>query len=234
MTHYRMLVCLLALALGSFSAFAQSNATALLFSPDYAKPDTSEYPDLFYAQNAYNLKAGLGYVRNGDFRFCLGGGYQVPIGNRTAKNKQLVGGIDAALHYTGFSNESFSSNVTQVTVSPHIDRVCNFSENVDMRAGLSLPIGFGRSSSEFDGQTSNKDNLLNVGVNFDVGVAYRLKNGSFISAETSLAGIGWNRRTSVDNPDISVSDSNFWLGLNKNNAVSFAYNMPIGGDNMRR
>ncbi|MEL6252518.1 MAG: hypothetical protein AAFR87_10955 [Bacteroidota bacterium] len=234
MTHYKFLVCLLAFALCSLSTFAQSNSTALLFSTDYTTMDTLDGSEFFYAQNAYRLKAGLGYVQDGDFSFCVGVGYQVPIGGKTANNKQLVGGIDAALHYRGFSNESFSSNSTQVRLSPHIDRVCNFSDNVDMRGGISLPIGFGRSSSEFDGQTSSKDNLLNVGLNFDLGVAYRLRNGAFISAETSLAGINWNRRSSVDNPDISISDTSFWFGLNKNNAVSFAYNMPIGGDSMSR
>ena len=234
MTHYKMLVYLLAFALAPLTTIAQHNSRALLFSPEAVSLDTTDGSGLFYAQNAYSLKAGLSYAQGGDFRFCVGGGYQIPIGDRTANNKQLVAGVDAVYHYSGFSNESFSSSTNQLTVSPSLSRVCNFSDRVDMRAGLNLPIGVGRSSSEFDGQTSSQDNLLNVGLNFEIGVAYQLPNGSFVSAETGIAGLNWNRRTSVDNPDISISDTNVWLGLNKSNFVSFAYNMPIGGDDMRR
>ena len=234
MTHYKMLVYLLAFALAPLSTIAQHNSRALLFSPEAVSLDTLDGSGLFYAQNAYSLKAGLGYAQGGDFRLCVGGGYQVPIGDRTANDKQLVAGIDAALHYSNFSNDNFSSSVTQGTVSPFIARVCNFSDNVDMRGGVSLPIGFGRSSSEFDGISSSKDNIFNVGLNFDFGVAYRFQNGSFVSAETSIAGISRSQRTSVDNPDISISDTNFWLGLNKNNSLNLAYKIPIGGENMKR
>ena len=234
MTHYKMLVYLLAFALAPLSTIAQHNSRALLFSPNASITDTLDGTELFYAQNAYSLKAGLSYVQDGDFGICVGGGYQVPVGDVTANDKQLVAGVEAALHYSSFNNDNFSNNVTRGTVSPFIARVCNFSENVDMRGGVSVPIGFGRSSSEFDGISSSKDNLFNIGINFDFGVAYRFQNGAFVSAETSIAGISRSQRTSVDNPDISVSNSSFWAGFNKNNSLNLAYNIPIGGDNMRR
>lgn len=226
MTHIKSLLLILALCLFFQASYSQDTLRQFVQSNSQNMP--------FIANKAFGVNAGLGYVQDGDFNFCLGGRFQHPIGQATQRNKQFIADLSVDLDLRSFSNELFSNSSTGITFTPGFIRACSFGEKVDMFAGLRAPIRLGRTKSTYDGQEQSSDNISSVGIQADYGVSYRLTEDSFVSASTSF--LGWNRftRTDRDNPATSVSDSGAWFGFGKNNTLKLSYNKILGGDMTRR
>ncbi|MEM6801443.1 MAG: hypothetical protein AAF696_08565 [Bacteroidota bacterium] len=158
MTHFKALL----LGLAFFSILFSSHAQNGLNTNSFASPDTSE-PYLFAADQAFGVKAGVGYVQDGDFSFCIGGGFRMPIGETSLNNKRFIAEAEAVVDLRTLGSDGSRFNRSSLQITPGIKRICGFSDRVNMGGGLSLPIGFGRSTNRFDGNVTRSDNILGRG-----------------------------------------------------------------------